>query len=282
MSHTRQSLADDCRRLGLAPGDIVMVHASVRAVGPVIGGPDQIHLAVCDAIAPSGTMTMLLGCPDGYDDVGRGHLTAAQEAQILAHQPAFEPHATRANRDVGTLAEFFRTWPGTVPSHSVSVRMGARGARAGWLMADHPQTWPFGRGTPFEKLVGAGGKLLLIGSDHDEVTLLHYAESIADFPDKIVARYRVPVLEGGVRVWRDCEEFDSSEGAHASWPERFFAQIVDAFIARRGGTANCVHGRIGNADSFALATAPLVEFALRAMIATANGSGLSSDMLARL
>ncbi len=34
-----------------------MVHASVRAVGPVHGGPDEIHHAVLDAMAPSGTRT---------------------------------------------------------------------------------------------------------------------------------------------------------------------------------------------------------------------------------
>ena len=31
--HSRQELARDLRDLGLGPGDIVMVHASVRAVG---------------------------------------------------------------------------------------------------------------------------------------------------------------------------------------------------------------------------------------------------------
>ncbi len=270
MPHTRARLADDCRRLGLAPGDIVMVHASVRAVGPVFGGPDQIHLAVCDAVAPGGTMTMLLGCPDGYDDVGRGHLPPEEEAAILAHQPAFDPAATRANRDNGTLAEFFRTWPGTLPSGCVSVRMGARGARAAWLVADHPLTWPFGRGTPFEKLVGAGGKVLLIGSDHDQVTLLHYAESIADFPDKIVKRFKVPVWRDGARLWLECEEYDSSKGAHASWPDRFFAQIVDGFIAANDGTALCRHGRIGDADSHLLDAAALTDFAVARMVATAT------------
>ena len=272
MPTTRAQLADDARRLGLGHGDIVMVHASVRAVGPVFGGPDQIHLAISDAIAPGGTMTMLLGCPDGYDDIGRGHLTAAQEADLLANMPAFDPHSTRANRDVGTLAEFFRSWPGTVPSGSVSARMGARGARAQWLMADHAQTWPFGKGTPFEKLVEAGGKVLLIGSDHDEVTLMHYVECIADFPDKIVKRFQVPVLQDGVRVWLDCEEYDSSKGAHANWSKRQFAEIVDAFIAAKDGTPACRSGKIGNAASHALDARALVAFAADVMMAVAQGS----------
>jgi aminoglycoside N3'-acetyltransferase len=69
--HTRAALTADLRRLGLKPGDVVMLHASVRSVGPTFGGPDVIHLAIEDAVAPDGTLMMLPGCPDGYDDVGR-------------------------------------------------------------------------------------------------------------------------------------------------------------------------------------------------------------------
>ena len=249
-----------------------MVHASVRSIGPVLGGPDAIHLAIEDAVSPGGTLTMLLGCPDGYDDVGRGKLSAAQEAEILAHMPAFDPAATRANRDNGTLAEFFRTWPGTVVSDSVSVRMGARGARAAWLMADHPQDFPFGHGSPMEKLAKSGGKVLLLGSDHDAVTLMHHVEHVTDFPGKRVARYQVPVLRGGRRVWQTVEEFDSSSaGCHANWPDRFFALIVDEFIARHAESELCHSGRVGDGDAVLLDAAALVAHAAPIMTQTAKG-----------
>jgi aminoglycoside 3-N-acetyltransferase len=271
MPLTRADLISNLARLGLAPGDLVMVHASVRAVGPVFGGPDEIHQAVVDAVSPGGTMMMLVGCPDGFDDVGRGHLSAAQEADILVHMPPFDPAATRANRDVGTLAEFFRSWPGTLCSDNASVRIAARGARAQWLTAEHAWNYPFGRGTPFQKLVEADGKVLLLGSDHDEVTLLHYAEHTADFPGKRIARYQVPVLRDGIRVWRHCEEFDSSSaGCHANWPERFFALIVDDFIARHGGTAHCSRGKAGNSDAVLLDAAALVAHAAAIMIEVAG------------
>ena len=39
-------LANDFRKLGIQVGDTVMLHASVRAVGEVAGGPDAIHLAL--------------------------------------------------------------------------------------------------------------------------------------------------------------------------------------------------------------------------------------------
>ena len=167
MKFTRQSLRKDLDRLGLRPGDLVMVHASVRAIGPVFGGPDEIHLAVEDAVSPGGTVMMVVGCPNGTDDVGRGIHTAEEEARIFAHQPVFDPKTARANRDVGTLAEFFRSWAGTLCSDS-SARVAARGTRAAWLTHTHPLNYPFGKGTPYEKLVEARGKVLLLGSDHDE------------------------------------------------------------------------------------------------------------------
>ncbi len=267
LPRTRTELIADLRALGLVPGDLVMVHASVRAVGPVLGGPDEIHQAIVDAISPGGTMVMLIGAPEGYDDVGRGILSPEEEAQILADMPPFDSQATRANRDNGTLAEFFRSWPGTLMSGSVAVRLGARGARAAWFVADHPNDWPFGAGTPFEKLVRAGGKVLLLGSDPDQVTLLHHAESIADFPDKIVRHFKVPVMRNGARVWLDCREYDSSTGAHRNWSPRQFGEIVEAFIARGNG---CRSARIGDADSHLLDAAALIAYASAEMIRIAT------------
>lgn len=67
-----------------------------------------------------------------------------------------------------------------------------------------------------------------------------------DLPEKRVATFKVPVFENGVRVWRDMKEYDTSDGgAHASWPENFFARIVDEYLA---ATANR-GGKVGNATS---------------------------------
>ena len=60
-------------------------------------------------------------------------------------------------------------------------------------------------------------------------------EHVADIPDKRIARFKVPMLEGGRRVWRDMAEFDTSgAGVHPSWPDRLFATIVDGFLASTG------------------------------------------------
>jgi aminoglycoside 3-N-acetyltransferase len=111
--YTRQKLAGDFRALGVAPGDIVMLHASVRAVGDVAGGPDQIHLALMDALTDEGTLVMYASCPRYYDEVGRGNLTAEEAREILEKLPAFDPLTARSARDNGALVELLRTHPGS-------------------------------------------------------------------------------------------------------------------------------------------------------------------------
>ena len=69
----------------------------------------------------------------------------------------------------------------------------------------------------------------------------------------------MPVQEDGRRVWRDMEEFDTSgDGVHANWPDRFFAKIVDAYLAASANQG----GRVGNAMSYILRARGLLDFAL--------------------
>jgi aminoglycoside 3-N-acetyltransferase len=263
--YSRAELADDFRELGVEAGDTIMVHASVRAVGPIAGGPDQIHLALKDAITGEGTLMMYAGCPDGYDDVGRGHLSPVEERWLIDKQPAFDASTAKAARNHGALVEFFRSFPGSIVNNHVA-RFVVWGRHARHLISEQPWDYAFGRGSALERLVALDGKILLIGCDHDNVTFLHYAEHIVDIPGKRIARFEVPVLENGERVWKEMEEVDtSSAGAHPRWPERFFAQIVNAHLSRTRNRG----GRVGNAHCFLSDAKGLLELALAEMQAAA-------------
>ena len=84
-------LANDFRKLGIQVGDTVMLHASVRAVGEVAGGPDAIHLALKSVLTSEGTLMMYANCPRYYDEVGRGNLTIEQERDLREKLPVFDP-----------------------------------------------------------------------------------------------------------------------------------------------------------------------------------------------
>lgn len=259
--YSRAELAHHVRTLGIREGDLLMVHASVRAVGPVAGGPDQIHLALKDAVGDTGSLLMYASCPDHYDEVGRGSLTPEMEAELLEKLPAFDARTARAQRENGTLVEFLRAWPDTSVNDHVA-RFACRGPHASTLFATQPWDYALGRGSALDRFVALDGRILLIGCDHDTVTFLHHAEHIVDVPGKRVARYQVPVLEDETRAWRWCEEFDTAEPAHERWPDDLFRRITDAFIARTGNAG----GRIGDAECYLLEARPLLGFALEMMI----------------
>lgn len=275
--YSRHELATDFERLGVASGDTVMVHASARAIGEVAGGPDQIHLALKDALTADGTMMMYASCPDYYDDVGRGHLSPDQEREILEKLPAFDARTARAARDNGALVEFLRTYPGSRVNPHVA-RFVVWGTQASYLVSEQPWDYAYGRGSALERFATVGGKILLLGCDHDTVTFLHYAEHIVEIPGKRVARYQVPVSEHGTRVWRWMEEFDTSDqGAHPNWPDRFFARIVDTYLAQTTNEG----GRVGNALCYLFDAGGLLEFALGVMKAVAADPRAADATLAK-
>ncbi len=251
-----------------------MLHASVRAVGPIAGGPDQIHLALKDALTSEGTLVMYASCPAHADEIGRGCLTPDEERELLDKLPVFDARTARAARDNGTLVEFFRTYPGSVVNDHVA-RFAVWGSHSGHLVAPQPWDFAFGHGSLFDRFVGRDGRILLLGCDHDHVTFLHYVEHIVDIPDKRVARFKVPVEEQGVRVWREMKEFDSSVGVHAHWPDRFFARLVDTYLAE---TAN-EGGRVGDARAFLLSARGLCDFAMPVMQAVAADANAVSRLL---
>jgi aminoglycoside 3-N-acetyltransferase len=257
MMHSRTSLAHDARAIGVSAGDLLMIHASVRAVGPVAGGADQIHLALKDAVGDTGSLLMYASCPDQYDEVGRGTLPADVEVALVEHLPAFDARTARSQRDNGALVELLRTWPDTVANDHL-VRFVCRGPHAGPLFSTQPWDYAYGPDSPLGRFAELGGRILLLASDHDQVTFLHHAEHLADVADKRIVRFQVPVDEGGQRVWRWMEEFDTAEPCHAAWPSDVFRRIVDAYLARFAHG----NGRIGDAECVLLDAQPLLAFAV--------------------
>lgn len=272
--HSRQQLADDFRRLGVAPGDTVMVHASVRAVGKLAGGPDQIHLALKDALTTEGTLIMYAGCPRYYDEVGRKQMTPEQQREILEKLPAFDPYTARAARSHGTLVEFLRTYPGSRVNPHVA-RFVVWGRQADHILSPQPWNYAFGHNSPLDRFLKLKGKILLLGCDHDTVTFLHYAEHIADISDKRIVRYKVPVEESGRRIWREMEEFNTAgDGVHPNWPDRFFAKIVDSYLAGK----NNLGARVGDAACYLFPASELLDFALPVMSAVAADAQAAASL----
>lgn len=254
---TRAALARDLAALGLDEGDVVMAHAGMRSVGPLLNGPDALIGAIRDVIGPRGTLMAYVGWDTLHDDLMDDDGTVLPEWRD--HVPGFDPVASRATRLNGAFAEFVRTTPGAVRSANPGMSMAAIGAHATLLVADHPQDYGCGEGSPLAKLVDAGGRVLMIGAPYDTCTLLHLAEHRAQVTGKRVLRYEVPFAIGGGLQWRRIEEFDTSEPVVDGMPEDLFQRLVDAFVAEE----HACTGQVGLASATLLDAAPLLDFAIR-------------------
>ncbi|HEY9683286.1 MAG TPA: aminoglycoside 3-N-acetyltransferase [Oculatellaceae cyanobacterium] len=261
---SKKQLISECKELGLTRGDTIMVHVSLRAVGEILGGPDVLIASLRETIGVEGTAMVYVGCQSPFDDIGRGIYTQEEEEFILAQCPPFEPDKARASRDFGAFAEFFRTTPGVFCSENPGCRMAAIGAKSEWLIKNHPLNYGLGTASPLEKLCDVGGKVVLIGSDLDAVTLLHYAEAIAPISEKKIVRIKVPLIRANKREWFDVEEYNSSTGI-CDWQDQFFAVIVQKYLQQHGRS-----GRIGQATTYVLNAKELVEFAVPIMVETAK------------
>ncbi|MBB2699647.1 UNVERIFIED_ORG: aminoglycoside 3-N-acetyltransferase [Rhizobium esperanzae] len=219
--HTRLSLGQDLRELGLRPGDMVMVHAAMSRVGLLLSGPDVLIDALRDAVGPSGTIVAYTDWNGAYDELLDGDGRVPEEWR--PHIAPFDPALSRAIRDNGVFPEFLRTTPGARRSGNPGASVAAVGAGADWLTADHPLDYGYGEGSPLAKLVKAGGKVLMVGAPLDTMTLLHHAEHLAQIPGKRLRRYEVPFATPAGTVWRMLEEFDTADPVVAGLESDYFA-----------------------------------------------------------
>ncbi|HWL54141.1 MAG TPA: AAC(3) family N-acetyltransferase [Chthoniobacteraceae bacterium] len=172
----QHQLREGFSRLGIRPGDLLLVHSALSSLGTVRGGADAVIDALLEAVGPGGTLMMPALSSDVFD-------------------PARSPSK------VGLLTETFRGREGVLrsfhPSHSVT----ALGARAAEMVAGHLECpTACGEGTPYAKLMEAGGKILLLGVDQDRNTSLHGLEAMARLPFlKTVTRDYIDPCDGTVR-----------------------------------------------------------------------------------
>lgn len=253
---TTDSLLVDLAGLGIGAGDVVMVHAGLRSIGPMIAGPDTLVAALRQRVGPDGAVMAYAdwqGAPDAACD-DEGHILP----EWCDHVPAFDPASSRAIRDNGTFPEFLRTTPGALRSASPGPSMVAIGARARWLIDPHPLDYGYGPGTPLARLIEARGKVAMIGAPWETMTLLHHAEHLADIPGKRVVRWDVPFAEQGGTVWRTVEEFDTGNPVVDGLDDDYFDAVVRDFVASGGGR----QGRVGAAEALAVDAAEITNFAV--------------------
>jgi aminoglycoside 3-N-acetyltransferase len=172
--------------LGVAQGDVLMVHSAFDRFLGFKGGPVEVVRTLQEVVGAGGTL-MMPTIPF------RG--TAVEYA---LGDPVFDARQTVSR--MGLITEVFRRSPGVVrsihPTHSVA----AWGHRADALVAGHEQAeTPCGRVTPYGRLLDYDGQIQLMGVSPSTMTFCYFVA------EELEPRLPGPVLtrEKYAMRWKD-------------------------------------------------------------------------------
>lgn len=247
---TKEGLVDDARRLGVSPGDVLLVHSSLSAIGWVVGGARTVIEALVEVVGSDGTLVMPAFSGDLSDpsDWRNPPVPVSWIDQIREAMPAFDPDRT-PTRQMGWIAETFRKWPGAMRSiHPVSS-MTALGPHTMRIMERHEIAYSLGDASPMGKIYELDGRVLLIGVGHDRNSSLHLAETRASHGRQI--RRGMPIGRDGRVIWEWHSDVDDDDGS-------LFPQVGQAFEE----SGEVIFGNIGYAQSRLMRQRRLVDFAV--------------------
>ncbi|MFD2648643.1 aminoglycoside N(3)-acetyltransferase [Devosia albogilva] len=198
---TRESLQHDLPKLGVRAGDTLLVHCSMRAMGWVCGGQVAVLQALFDAVGDDGTLVMPSHSTGLTEPANWSAPPVPLEwiETIRSTMPAYEA-ATTPTRNMGAVAEAFRTWPGVRRSAHPASSMAAWGRHAQEIVARHELSDPLGPTSPLGELHRLDAKVLLIGVEFNRCTALHLAEHIR-WPDRSTTKEGAPIIVAGEREW---------------------------------------------------------------------------------
>ncbi len=156
---TKQDIVKGLRKVGLAAGDTVVVHSSLRSFGEVEGGADTVVDALLEVLTEKGTLLV----------------------PTFNFEPGIFDHATTPSI-VGKITEVVRARPNAIRSNHPTHSVTGIGPLTETIIEDHEKVDPFARGSALWKAVQVGAKILQLGVTHTTNSTIHVAEEIAKVP----------------------------------------------------------------------------------------------------
>jgi aminoglycoside 3-N-acetyltransferase len=197
-------------RLGIGPGDGLLVHAALQRLGRPVGGPEMYLAAVQAVIGPEGTLAV------PAFNFG------------FARDEDFDPLAT-PSVGMGVFAELVRQHPDARRTPHPMQSLAVLGARAEELASlDTPSA--FDDGSAFDRMLAHDFKLLLLGADVEAVSILHYSEQRANVPYRYRKEFSGRILRDGEWETRTYRMFVRDEKIDP----KLVAKPIQVELERRG------------------------------------------------
>ncbi|HZU58225.1 MAG TPA: AAC(3) family N-acetyltransferase [Actinocrinis sp.] len=204
-------LRDEFAALGVESDVDILVHASMRALGWIDGGPKTIIAALRDVLGPKPCIVVPTQTTHN-STTSRVHaeriagMSPAEIDAFRARMEAFDPVRT-PSYGMGMLAEHVRCHPESLRSSHPKTSFAALGRDAAQIVRDHPAHCHLGENSPLGALYARGAQVLLLGVGYEKATAFHLAEYRLDQP---VRSYQSKVLaaDGSASRWVEYEDID--------------------------------------------------------------------------
>lgn len=162
-SYDARELATALLNLGVRPGDVLLMHSAFVPTNGFRGSPQALIEVILELLGRQGTLVMT------------SMAYASSTRDYLATHPCFDVRRTPSK--MGVVTEIMRRRGGTLRSLSPTHPLIAYGARAESLLEGHDRCeFPCGPGSPFEKMLMVGGKMLYFDLPFIGFTFVHYIE----------------------------------------------------------------------------------------------------------
>ncbi|MFK7959094.1 MAG: aminoglycoside N(3)-acetyltransferase [Phycisphaerales bacterium] len=259
---TTDGIAATLRSVGADACPVLLVHCSLSALGWVCGGATAVIQAVLSVAGDEGTIVMPAHSAEYSDPKNWVNPPVPEEwwDTIRRTMPAFDPRTT-PSREMGAVAEIFRTWPGTVRSNHPTASFAARGPLAAEIVRDQPLEDPLGADSPLARIAAAGGSVLLLGVGHGSNTMLHLAERSAFGSQQATNSTGSPIVTDTGRAWQPFAEPDVDSDDFPALGEHL-DQVLRGDGNSPPATASLVTRALGPATVTRMLAAPAVNLAV--------------------
>lgn len=182
-SVSRTELVDGFGKLGIKPGDTLLVHSALRTVGRVDGGPDAVIDVLLELVGERGTLVFPT-------------YTFAHEAEA---DPIIDPKSDRA--EMGLLTETARRRPHARRSIAFRHSFAAIGRRAELITGTDPALCAFDVRSTFGVMLALNTQVVLLGVTYTSSTSHHFAELLCEVPyrNTLPKTVKVRDADGNVR-----------------------------------------------------------------------------------